>query len=157
MFTVNRHIQRTTIRHFRRRITTTSCNKSTPNVNKSTGNSPSWSTQFLSKNKDNDEDDKKTTASKEDNEFIASLFSNKAWLSEKMDWLGELPTMEELNTKMNELYPQFTSQFTQLTDSYQKVWDYLTMEEFRALVDEINRDAKDVHKFPELAKTAIVR
>jgi phospholipase A2 len=82
--------------------------------------------------------------------------SNKAWLTSKMDWL-DLPSVEDINAKMTELYPQFTSQFKHLSDGYAKMWDYLTMEDFRKLVEEIKQEEKDPRLYPEMNKDATVR
>lgn len=56
--------------------------------------------------------------------------------------------------KLSELYPQLS---VQLKDGYQKLWDYLTMEEFRRIVDELRKEANDVDKYAELTQDAIVR
>ncbi|GAA5812698.1 hypothetical protein MFLAVUS_006156 [Mucor flavus] len=101
-----------------------------------------------------EEDNKQPEA---DDKFIGSLFTDQAWLSSKMEWLEDLPTVEAINLKMLELYPQFTTQFSHLQKGYEKMWEYLTMEEFRKIVDEINKDAKDPLKFSELNNDAVVR
>lgn len=93
---------------------------------------------------------------KKDNAFIASLMSNKNWLTNKMEW-PELPSVDDINAKLNQLYPEFTSQFTHLHDNYQKLWDYLTMEDFRKIVDELVKEQNDPNIYPEITKDASVR
>lgn len=157
----------------RRGFSNTCSSSSPPNPIKKppTAHSQSWTSQFLSTKSSSDseekeevkqtQEDKKSSNSnssqQDDNAFIASLFSNKDWLSPKINWLDDLPSVEAINTKMAELYPQFTSQFKHLREGYEKMWDFLTMEDFRKLVDEINKDAKDPNKFPEISKDAVVR
>lgn len=128
------------------------CNKTPGNSIKGRiDNSPLWYSQIRSKS---EEDNKQPEA---DDKFIGSLFTDQAWLSSKMEWLEDLPTVEAINLKMLELYPQFTTQFSHLQKGYEKMWEYLTMEEFRKIVDEINKDAKDPLKFSELNNDAVVR
>jgi phospholipase A2 len=106
-------------------------------------------------NKEKEDDSKKE---KDANAFISSLFSNppnRTWFS-KLAW-PELPSVETLNKKMEELYPQFTSQFEQIREGYEHMWQFLTMEDFRKIMDEIKRDEKDPMKHPEVAKDAYVR
>jgi ABC-type Zn2+ transport system substrate-binding protein/surface adhesin len=173
MFSLNRRLHRATFYYMKRGFSSTSCNKSLNNIKEpTTGHSQHWASQFLSKNDDSNDneekqddsndneekqDDNSKKSSHDDNAFIASLFSNKAWLSPKIDWLDDLPSVEAINAKMAEIYPQFTSQFKRLREGYQKMWDFLTMEDFRKIVDEINKGAKDPTKFPEITKDAIVR
>lgn len=130
------------------------CNKtpSSSSIKRPLDNSPLWSSQIRSKSEE--EDNKQPEA---DDKFIGSLFTDQAWLSSKMEWLEDLPTVEAINLKMLELYPQFTTQFSHLQKGYEKMWEYLTMEEFRKIVDEINKDAKDPLKFSELNNDAMVR
>lgn len=156
MFTLNRRFCKNSLYYVKRGLSTSTCNKSSQNTKKSTNNSPIWSTQFLSKNKDPN-DDKTCTESRDDNAFIGSLFMNQTWLTGKMEWFDDLPSVEAINSKMLDLYPQFTSQFIHLREGYEKMWEYLTMEDFRKIIDEINKDAQDPTKFPELTKDAIVR
>lgn len=93
---------------------------------------------------------------KEDNDFIASLISNKNWLTSKIEW-PELPTVNDINAKLEKMYPEFTAQFTHLHDNYEKLWDYLTMEDFRKIVDELIKEQNDPELYPEISKDATVR
>jgi phospholipase A2 len=156
MFTLKRRLNKRTVYQVKRGLSSTSCNKSPRNVTKSTCHSQIWTTQSHSKKKD-DQDDSQKESERDDNAFISSLFSDKAWLSAKIDWLDELPSVDAINAKMAQLYPHFTSQFTHLREGYKHMWDYLTMEDFRKIVDEINEEAKDPNKFPEITKDAHVR
>ncbi|KAI7892682.1 acyl transferase/acyl hydrolase/lysophospholipase [Mucor mucedo] len=156
MFTLKRCLCRNSLYYIKRELSSSTCHRaSSENTKKKVthNNSPIWSTQFLSKNKqDND-----TPRADDDNAFIGSFFTNQTWLTGKMEWLDDLPSVEAINSKMLDLYPQFASQFTHLREGYEKMWEYLTMEDFRKIVDEINKDAHDATKFPELNKDAIVR
>lgn len=156
MFTLNRRLCKNPLYCVKRGLSTWTCNKSSQSTKNPTNNSPIWSTQFLSKNKDPN-DDKASNEHRDDNAFIGSFFTNQAWLTGKMEWLEDLPSVEAINSKMLDLYPQFATQFVHLREGYEKMWEYLTMEDFRKIVDEINKDAQDPEKFPELNKDAIVR
>lgn len=142
MFTVNRYICKKSFHSIKRKLSTST----NPSPKKPTRHSPIWSTQFLSKD-----------TTQDDNAFIGSFFTNQTWLSEKIEWLDDLPYVEAINSKMLDLYPQFASQLTHLREGYEKMWEYLTMEDFRKIVDEITKEAHDPTKFPELDKDAIVR
>lgn len=113
-----------------------------------------------SNSKDADKDHTPQDTAKEqhqdDNAFIASLMSNKAWLSGKIDW-PDFPSVDAINAKIQELYPQFSSQFTHLREGYAKMWDYLTMEEFRKIVEQVKKEESDTRVYPEMARDAAVR
>ncbi|KAI9480822.1 MAG: acyl transferase/acyl hydrolase/lysophospholipase [Benjaminiella poitrasii] len=115
-----------------------------------------WTSRLFLSKSDKDDDD-------QSNAFITFLMSNKTWLENKLpDW-PELPSLAEtlnvdaINSRMTELYPQFSSQMKQLREGYAKLWDYLTMEEFRKIVEEIENDENDPHVHPEIEKDASVR
>lgn len=144
--TSKRYFCKNSLYYIKRRLSNTTC---TPKGKKPNNISPKWPTPFLSTDKQQE--------SQDENAFIGSLFMNQSWLTGKMEWLEDLPTVDAINSKMLDLYPQFTSQFIQLREGYEKTWEYLTMEDFRKLVDEINVDAQDPTKFPELTMDAIVR
>lgn len=134
-------------------------NKSTTTTaTKSSKNPLLWSVPLLGK--DAADKDKANQDTKEqpqdDNAFIASLMSNKAWLSGKLDW-PDFPSVDAINAKIQELYPQFSSQFTHLREGYAKMWDYLTMEEFRKIVEQVKKEENDIRVYPEMAKDAVVR
>ncbi|KAI9030730.1 acyl transferase/acyl hydrolase/lysophospholipase [Phycomyces nitens] len=95
-----------------------------------------------------------------ENAFISKMFALKPTLPEipKLN-LPEphIPSVEEINQKMNELYPTFASQFDTLRESYENFWDFLTMEDFRKLLDDIVREDQDESLYPEVGKDAMVR
>jgi len=134
-------------------------NKSTTTTaTKSSKNPLLWSVPLLGKDaadKDQANQDTKEQP-QDDNAFIASLMSNKAWLSGKLDW-PDFPSVDAINAKIQELYPQFSSQFTHLREGYAKMWDYLTMEEFRKIVEQVKKEENDIRVYPEMAKDAVVR
>ncbi|KAI7903672.1 acyl transferase/acyl hydrolase/lysophospholipase [Cokeromyces recurvatus] len=108
---------------------------------------------------------KKAAQDDEDNNaFISFLTSNKSWLENKLPNWSELrsPTTEYLNVdvlhaKMAEFYPHFLTQMKQLREGYEKLWCYLTMEDFRKIVEEIKTEENDPLVHPEIKKDAIVR
>ncbi|KAL9550550.1 hypothetical protein MBANPS3_004673 [Mucor bainieri] len=141
----------------------TTTTTTTTQTKKTSKNPLLWSVPFLSGSKDvaKDDDDSAPNDSKkqrqeDDNAFIASLMSNKAWLSGKIDW-PDFPSVDAINAKIQELYPQFSSQFTHLREGYAKMWDYLTMEEFRKIVEQVKKEENDTRVYPEMARDAVVR
>ncbi|CEP10098.1 hypothetical protein [Parasitella parasitica] len=121
--------------------------------NNQASKNPLWSVPFLSQSSDRGEETKKQ---EDDNAFIASLMSNKVWLSNKMDW-PEFLSVDAINAKISELYPQFSSQFTNLREGYERMWDYLTMEDFRKIVEQVKKEESDTSVYPEMARDAAVR
>ncbi|KAI8967489.1 acyl transferase/acyl hydrolase/lysophospholipase [Mycotypha africana] len=77
-------------------------------------------------------------------------------LTEKLEW-PELPSVDVINAKLAELYPQFITQFSKLREGYAHLWDYLSMEEFRRIVDEVKNEMQDSKLYPEITRDAIVR
>ena len=69
----------------------------------------------------------------------------------------KLPSTEEINEKIAELYPSFTNQFEYLKQSYAYLWDFLSMEDFRHMMTEMEKEASDVKAYPEVAEDAHVR
>lgn len=70
---------------------------------------------------------------------------------------AKLPSTEEINEKIAELYPSFTSQFEYLKQSYAYLWDFLSMEDFRHMMTEMEKEASDEKAYPEVAEDAHVR
>ena len=163
MLRLQRQFYKSRIHYIRRGLSVTSCQQSSPKVNyksstsnnSTTSKNPLWSVPFLSKYTDEDEK-KKGIKEQDDNAFIASLMSNKAWLSSKIDW-PEFPSVDAINAKISELYPQFNTQFIHLREGYEKMWDYLTMEEFRKIVEQVKKEENDINVYPEIARDAVVR
>ncbi|KAL0096298.1 acyl transferase/acyl hydrolase/lysophospholipase [Phycomyces blakesleeanus] len=95
-----------------------------------------------------------------ENDFISKMFSLKSTLP-TMPKINipepHIPSVEEINQRMNELYPTFASQFDTLRESYEHFWDFLTMEDFRKLIDDIQREDQDGLIYPEVGEDAIVR
>lgn len=87
----------------------------------------------------------------EGNAFITSMFSSAAL---KISETLHLSSMDE---KMAELYPAFTSQFDQIRESYSKFWDFLTLGEFREMLERTAAEYRDPRCHPELAMDASVR
>jgi hypothetical protein len=160
MLRLQRRFSKATLYHLHRGIVSTTSRYRNSDTKESKANklslkTPLWCAPFIfqNKNKDNENDKDKE---QDDNAFISSIMSNNAWLTSKMDWL-DLPSVEDINVKLNELYPQFTLQFNHLREGYAKMWDYLTMEEFRKIVEEIKLEEKDPRLYPEMNKDATVR
>lgn len=153
MLRIQKRFNKATLYHLHRGLVSKSSRHNSGDTKKSkTNKTPLWCAPFIFHTKEQDKENKE----QDDNAFISSLMSNKAWLTSKMDWL-DLPSVEDINAKMTELYPQFTSQFKHLSDGYAKMWDYLTMEDFRKLVEEIKQEEKDPRLYPEMNKDATVR
>lgn len=70
---------------------------------------------------------------------------------------AKLPSTEDINEKIAELYPSFTSQIEYIKQSYAYLWDFLSMEDFRHMMDEMEKEASDEKTYPEVAKDAHVR
>lgn len=160
MLQLQRRVNKTIIYHLHRTIVSRPSGRNKgelaqPSTNKLPLKNPLWSVPFIFKDKDLDKDQDKSKE-EDDNAFISLLMSNKAWLTSKLHW-PDLPSVEEINVKMAELYPQFTSQFNHLREGYAQMWDYLTMEEFRKIVEEIKQEEKDPRLYPEMNKDATVR
>lgn len=91
-------------------------------------------------------------------EFINTVFGSNslssAWNS--IEW-PELPSLEQVNAKLAELYPTFTSQIEALRKSYESFWDFLYMDEFRQIIEETRREDADPSLHPEISIDAYVR
>ncbi|KAI9316508.1 acyl transferase/acyl hydrolase/lysophospholipase [Dichotomocladium elegans] len=75
-----------------------------------------------------------------------------------LDDLNEkIPTTEDINKKIAALYPSFSSQFDSLRQGYAVLWDYITMDDFRHMVADMEREFKDAVTYPEVAEDAYVR
>lgn len=176
MFRLQKHFCSSRIHYIRRGLSATCCqhysstrmnsNKSSTTTTKSSKNPLLWSVPFLSSKDASSKDDSPPPPPpppqdtkeqhQDDNAFIASLMSNKAWLSGKIDW-PDFPSVDAINAKIQDLYPQFSSQFTHLREGYAKMWDYLTMEEFRKIVEQVKKEENDTRVYPEMARDAVVR
>lgn len=163
MLQLQRHFHKSRIHYIQRGLSATCCQQTNPKMkNRSssaskstTSKNPLWSVPFFSKYTNEDEQ-KKDIKEQDDNAFIASLMSNKAWLSSKIDW-PEFPSVDVINAKFAELYPQFNTQFKHLREGYEKMWDYLTMEDFRKIVEQVKKEENDIDVYPEMARDAVVR
>lgn len=163
MLQLQRHFYKSRIHYIQRGLSATCCQQTNPKMKNhssstsksTTSKNPLWSVPFLSKYTNEDEQ-KKDIKEQDDNAFIASLMSNKAWLSSKIDW-PEFPSVDAINAKFAELYPQFNTQFKHLREGYEKMWDYLTMEDFRKIVEQVKKEENDIDVYPEMARDAVVR
>ncbi|KAI8081796.1 acyl transferase/acyl hydrolase/lysophospholipase, partial [Gilbertella persicaria] len=66
-------------------------------------------------------------------------------------------TFEELKTKMSSLYPAFEHQLEVIRDMYKSFWEFLSLEEFKAIVQESLKEDDDPELHPEIEWEAHVR
>ncbi|KAF7724212.1 hypothetical protein EC973_001231 [Apophysomyces ossiformis] len=93
-------------------------------------------------------------------DFITTIFSSQLTLPKpalELPELPELPSIEEMNETMARLYPSFVAQFDTIRESYSHFWEYLTMEDFRKMVEQVQTEAKDSSLYPEVDQDAFVR
>jgi phospholipase A2 len=87
--------------------------------------------------------------------FLSNLFSS----SSASDYIPSVipQTFEELKAKMTNLYPAFENQLETIRDMYKSFWDFLSLEEFRRIVQESLEEDDDPELHPEIEQDAYVR
>ncbi|KAI9271702.1 acyl transferase/acyl hydrolase/lysophospholipase [Phascolomyces articulosus] len=92
-------------------------------------------------------------------EFISNIFNNMPeWTTP--DWITtpDIPTsLEDWTEKMTQLYPAFESQLESMRETYEQFWNFLSMDEFRKIVEESRREDLDATLHPEITLDAEVR
>ncbi|KAI8374151.1 acyl transferase/acyl hydrolase/lysophospholipase [Radiomyces spectabilis] len=116
-----------------------------------------WASILPSSNTTEDTNEHKTQNTKQDEEdiFLSKLFS-RSWSIRKLEF-PDLPSVETINSTMARLYPSLTSQFKNISENYAKIWEFLTMEDFRKIFDEIEQENRNPDIHAEVAKDATVR
>ena len=87
-------------------------------------------------------------------DFINTIFNTMP------DWTvttEDLPSLEELTERMTNLYPAFASQMESMRQTYEQFWNFLSMDEFRRIVEESQREDLDASLHPEIMLDAEVR
>ncbi|MBM6386402.1 MAG: hypothetical protein JSY10_20810 [Paenibacillus sp.] len=105
------------------------------------------------------------------NDFVAALPDNLVLDSSADDFLSNLfsqntsdyltsviPTsFEELKTKLSSLYPSFENQIETIREMYNSFWEFLSLEDFRRIVNESLEEDDDPVLHPEIEHDAYVR
>lgn len=105
------------------------------------------------------------------NDFVAALPDNLVLDSSADDFLSNLfsqntsdyltsviPTsFEELKTKLSSIYPSFESQIETIREMYNSFWEFLSLEDFRNIVNESLEEDDDPVLHPEIEHDAYVR
>ncbi|KAI9488610.1 acyl transferase/acyl hydrolase/lysophospholipase [Zychaea mexicana] len=119
---------------------------------------------------DNNNNDKKISSFSSVDELISRLFArttatsdnNKSSNSSPLPTTTTLPAFKfpkpkEVEETISRLYPALATQMENIRESYAKFWDFLTMDEFRHMVETAEKEAKDPMLHPEVDKDAAVR
>lgn len=87
-------------------------------------------------------------------DFLSNLFSQNttAYLT------SVIPTsFEELKTKLSSIYPSFENQIETIREMYNSFWEFLSLEDFRNIVNESLKEDDDPVLHPEIEHDAYVR
>ncbi|CAO3617653.1 unnamed protein product [Mucor hiemalis] len=87
-------------------------------------------------------------------DFLSNLFSGNP-----SDYLPDfIPTsFEELKSAMASFYPSFENQIETIKEMYNSFWDFLSLEEFKNIVQESLDEDDDPELHPEIHEEAYVR
>lgn len=87
-------------------------------------------------------------------DFLSNLFS-----IQPSDYIPSIipTTFEELQSKLASLYPNFENQIETIKEMYNSFWEFLSLEDFRKIVQESLEEDNDPVLHPEITKDAYVR
>ncbi|GAA5799245.1 hypothetical protein HPULCUR_004655 [Helicostylum pulchrum] len=87
-------------------------------------------------------------------DFLSNLFSQNT-----SDYLTSvIPTsFEELKAKLSSIYPSFEHQIETIREMYNSFWEFLSLEDFRKIVNESLEEDDDPVLHPEIEHDAYVR
>ncbi|KAG2204450.1 hypothetical protein INT47_005241 [Mucor saturninus] len=87
-------------------------------------------------------------------DFLSNLFSINP-----SDYIPSIipTTFEELQSKLSSLYPNFESQIETIKEMYNSFWEFLSLEDFRKIVQESLEEDDDPVLHPEITMDAYVR
>ncbi|KAG2219995.1 hypothetical protein INT45_001894 [Circinella minor] len=69
----------------------------------------------------------------------------------------KVPNRKDFEETVVKLYPKLAGQLDSMREGYAKFWDFLTMDEFRHMVEMAEKETKDIKYHPEVGMDAIVR
>ncbi|KAI9488138.1 acyl transferase/acyl hydrolase/lysophospholipase [Zychaea mexicana] len=85
-------------------------------------------------------------------EFIGAIFHSLP------DWsTDDLPSLEALTERMTNIYPAFASQMESVRQTYEQFWNFVSMDEFRRIIEDSRREDSDESLHPEIAFDTQVR
>ena len=118
---------------------------------------PSWvlSRATLAENQGEENNSKKNIASfsfSSVDDLIGRVFNTTNDIS-----TIKVPNRKDFEETVVKLYPRLASQLDSMREGYVKFWDFLTMDEFRHMVEMAEKEIKDVKHHPEVGMDAIVR
>lgn len=94
------------------------------------------------------------TMDKSTDDFLSNLFS-----IHPSDYIPSIipTTFEELQLKLSSLYPNFENQIQTIKEMYNSFWEFLSLEDFRKIVQESLEEDDDPILHPEITMDAYVR
>ncbi|KAI9273032.1 acyl transferase/acyl hydrolase/lysophospholipase [Phascolomyces articulosus] len=69
----------------------------------------------------------------------------------------KIPNRKDFEETVEKLYPGLAAQLNTMRESYARFWDFLTMDEFRQMVEMAEKETMDTKCHPEVALDATVR
>jgi hypothetical protein len=89
---------------------------------------------------------------------LLKSFFNSAPSMPSLEWSPpSLPPIDSITMKVSELYNAFPDQIKSLKESYTRIWDLVTIDEFRQMMDEISKRDESPEYNPEILMHASVR